>query len=262
MTGPLSADRFAHGGAGASANGAQGRRGMRAHPFGDPPPIRRLVSMWRGRPAMRAHAVDDPSPVRRPRLPTRSRVAGRRGAGFGRGHSLTRRRSVGRRPCGGRGGWLPSRSASRVVGAGVPQPCPPSAGRGLRLGAPGAADMGRGGDPGRRPAAACAGFGPGAPPARGVGPRPRNRAASGSCAPARAGRLPCGGRGRPARRGQYSTPICAFTPARKGCLTSSISVTRSAASISSGLALRPVSTTWVMGGFSSRRKRSTSSMSR
>ena len=42
---------------------------------------------------------------------------------------------------------------------------------------------------------------------------------------------------------QNSTPSCAFTPARNGCLTRVISVTRSAASISSGLALRPVTTT-------------------
>ena len=52
-----------------------------------------------------------------------------------------------------------------------------------------------------------------------------------------------------AGKGQNSTPACAFTPERKGCLTSSISVTRSATSINSSLALRPVSTTWVMGGF-------------
>src|SRR5205809_946917 len=38
-------------------------------------------------------------------------------------------------------------------------------------------------------------------------------------------------------------PGCAFTPAAKWCFTSVISVTRSAAAISSGLALRPVTTT-------------------
>ena len=38
-------------------------------------------------------------------------------------------------------------------------------------------------------------------------------------------------------------PGCAFTPAAKWCLTSVISVTRSAAASSSGLALRPVTTT-------------------
>ena len=38
-------------------------------------------------------------------------------------------------------------------------------------------------------------------------------------------------------------PSCAFTPAAKWCFTAVISVTRSAASISSGLALRPVTTT-------------------
>ena len=42
---------------------------------------------------------------------------------------------------------------------------------------------------------------------------------------------------------QNSIPFCALTPARNGCLTSVISVTRSASSISSGLALRPVTTT-------------------
>ncbi len=61
-----------------------------------------------------------------------------------------------------------------------------------------------------------------------------------------------------ARSDQYSTPICALMPERNGCLTSSISVTRSAISISSSLALRPVSTTWVMAGFSSVRNRTTS----
>src|SRR3546814_710635 len=43
-------------------------------------------------------------------------------------------------------------------------------------------------------------------------------------------------------RRQNSMPFWAFTPAWKGCLISVISVTRSAASISSGLALRPVTT--------------------
>jgi hypothetical protein len=42
---------------------------------------------------------------------------------------------------------------------------------------------------------------------------------------------------------QNSIPSWAFTPAEKWCFTSVISVTRSAASISSGLALRPVTTT-------------------
>ena len=44
-------------------------------------------------------------------------------------------------------------------------------------------------------------------------------------------------------RNQNSTPGCALMPERNGCLTSVISVTRSAAAISSGLALRPVTTT-------------------
>ena len=48
---------------------------------------------------------------------------------------------------------------------------------------------------------------------------------------------------RARRHGQNSMPGCAFTPAAKWCFTSVISVTRSAASISSGLALRPVTTT-------------------
>ena len=52
---------------------------------------------------------------------------------------------------------------------------------------------------------------------------------------------------------QNSMPFCAFTPARNGCFTSVISVTRSAISISSGLALRPVMTTCLSAGFSSRR---------
>ena len=43
--------------------------------------------------------------------------------------------------------------------------------------------------------------------------------------------------------GQNSMPSCAFTPAAKWCFTKVISVTRSAASISCGLALRPVTTT-------------------
>src|SRR5690606_13125512 len=43
---------------------------------------------------------------------------------------------------------------------------------------------------------------------------------------------------------QNSIPAWAFTPSRKGCLIMVISVTRSAASISSSLALRPVITTW------------------
>src|SRR6202011_3820462 len=42
---------------------------------------------------------------------------------------------------------------------------------------------------------------------------------------------------------QNSMPCCALTPARNGCLTRVISVTRSAASITSGPALRPVTTT-------------------
>ena len=46
---------------------------------------------------------------------------------------------------------------------------------------------------------------------------------------------------------------CALMPSRKGCLISSISVTKSAASISSGLALRPVRQTCVIFGFSSNR---------
>ena len=45
------------------------------------------------------------------------------------------------------------------------------------------------------------------------------------------------------RHGQNSMPACAFTPAAKWCFTSVISVTRSAASINLGLALRPVTTT-------------------
>ena len=41
---------------------------------------------------------------------------------------------------------------------------------------------------------------------------------------------------------QNSMPSCAFTPAAKWCFTRVISVTRSAASTSAGLALRPVTT--------------------
>ena len=48
-------------------------------------------------------------------------------------------------------------------------------------------------------------------------------------------------------RHQNSIPSCAFTPARKGCLTSVISVTRSAISISADFALRPVTTTCWLG---------------
>ncbi len=47
---------------------------------------------------------------------------------------------------------------------------------------------------------------------------------------------------------QNSMPFCAFTPARNGCLIMVISVTRSAASISGSLALRPVTTTWRSAG--------------
>src|SRR5690606_31949197 len=47
---------------------------------------------------------------------------------------------------------------------------------------------------------------------------------------------------------QNSMPFCAVTPARNGCLTSAISVTRSAASISAGGASRPVTTTCRSGG--------------
>lgn len=61
---------------------------------------------------------------------------------------------------------------------------------------------------------------------------------------------------------QNSTPGWPLMPARKGCLTSVISVTRSAASISGSGALRPVSTTWVRDGFSAARKASTASTSR
>ena len=61
---------------------------------------------------------------------------------------------------------------------------------------------------------------------------------------------------------QNSTPACALIPDRNGCFTSVISVTRSAASIRSSFAFRPVKTTWVRGGFSERRNSSTSAMSR
>ena len=61
---------------------------------------------------------------------------------------------------------------------------------------------------------------------------------------------------------QNSMPFWPFTPARNGCFTSVISVTRSAISISSGLALRPVMTTCLSAGFSSRRKVRTSLRSR
>ncbi len=64
------------------------------------------------------------------------------------------------------------------------------------------------------------------------------------------------------QRRQNSTPACALMPARNGCFTSVISVTRSAASTSFSDALRPVSTTWVSGGFSAARKARTSSISR
>src|SRR5262249_58538559 len=47
---------------------------------------------------------------------------------------------------------------------------------------------------------------------------------------------------------QNSMPGCAFTPAAKWCFTNVISVTRSAAATSSGLALRPVTTTCKPGG--------------
>ncbi len=61
---------------------------------------------------------------------------------------------------------------------------------------------------------------------------------------------------------QNSTPFWPFTPCRKGCFTSVISVTRSAISISSGFALRPVMTTCLSAGFSSRRNVRTSSSGR
>src|SRR5258708_11239769 len=50
------------------------------------------------------------------------------------------------------------------------------------------------------------------------------------------------GRGKHDRH-QNSMPFWALTPARNGCFTRPMSVTRSASSISSGLALRPVTTT-------------------
>ena len=62
--------------------------------------------------------------------------------------------------------------------------------------------------------------------------------------------------------GQNSTPACALIPDRNGCLIRVISVTRSAASIRSSFAFRPVKTTWVRGGFSERRNSSTSARSR
>ncbi len=49
---------------------------------------------------------------------------------------------------------------------------------------------------------------------------------------------------------QNSIPGCALTPARNGCLTRVISVTRSAISTSSGRALRPVTMMWRSRGFS------------
>ena len=50
-----------------------------------------------------------------------------------------------------------------------------------------------------------------------------------------------------ARAHQNSMPAWAFTPAAKWCFGLPISVTRSATAISSGLALRPVTTTWRSG---------------
>ncbi len=58
----------------------------------------------------------------------------------------------------------------------------------------------------------------------------------------------CPPRGRAWLPAQNSIPFCAFTPERNGCFTCSISVTRSAASISSSLAFRPVTTTCFIGG--------------
>ena len=49
---------------------------------------------------------------------------------------------------------------------------------------------------------------------------------------------------------QNSIPRCALIPCWSGCFTSLISVTRSAASISSGGAPRPVSTRWSRAGLS------------
>src|SRR6185369_9653677 len=61
---------------------------------------------------------------------------------------------------------------------------------------------------------------------------------------------------------QNSTPACALMPERNGCFTSVISVTRSAISISSSLALRPVSTTCVISGFCVLKNSTTSAISR
>jgi hypothetical protein len=61
---------------------------------------------------------------------------------------------------------------------------------------------------------------------------------------------------------QNSTPGWALMPDRKGCLTSVISVTRSAAATSASLAPRPVRTTCVRAGFSAARNASTSASSR
>ena len=63
------------------------------------------------------------------------------------------------------------------------------------------------------------------------------------------------------RLGQNSTPACALTPSRKGCFTMVISVTRSAISSNSSLALRPVTMTCLSSGLS-RRTSSTSSSGR
>ena len=63
------------------------------------------------------------------------------------------------------------------------------------------------------------------------------------------------------RRAQNSMPFWALTPARNGCLTITISVTRSAISISGALALRPVTTTCRSGGLFAR-KSTTCSRSR
>ena len=72
-----------------------------------------------------------------------------------------------------------------------------------------------------------------------------------------AGSAPDSARQRPSREDsatatmaaphQNSIPACAFTPAAKWCFTLPISVTRSAASIRAGLALRPVTMTWRSG---------------
>ena len=53
-------------------------------------------------------------------------------------------------------------------------------------------------------------------------------------------------------RSQKSMPRWALMPTWKGCFTSTISLTRSAYSISSGAAPRPVSTTWVRSARASR----------